>query len=79
MGCAVGRRVNPVQHEPMVEMSAREVENDINKLPDGLLKNNLQIVLGSYYDDGGERLGQLLRAFLLMRLDQLRAPQNNKI
>lgn len=50
---------------------AHILELDINKLPDGILKNNMQIVIASEYAGSGEELNEILRAYAKMQIESL--------
>lgn len=47
------------------------LELNINKLPDGDLKNSMTIVLASEYAGVGTELNELLRAYAQMQVDLL--------
>jgi len=47
------------------------LERDVDRLPDGFLKNNMQIIMASEFAGSSEELNEILRAYAKMKIDTL--------
>jgi len=49
----------------------------IDSLPEGALKSNMSAVLGAEYADSSDELNEILQAYAVMKLDELRKQKQN--
>jgi hypothetical protein len=69
--------IKNIKISPEALRPAKTLQEFINELPDGSLKSNLMIVIGTEYSGDSQQLNEILQAYAKLKIKEIE--RNNKL